>query len=122
MNSEGLFRAKIVHLILSRNPEEALKFLSQHCHVVTPDLRVGMPKGHRKNSGCYIAGKKTIYVSDRDNLYNPYLILHEFYHHLRTTNGKHRGTEKYADKFAREFIEAYKVFPYTSESRSHSEH
>lgn len=122
MDSEGVFRAKIVHLILSRNPEEALKLLSQHCHVVTPDLRVGMPKGHRKNFGCYIAGKKTIHVSDRDNLYNPYLILHEFYHHLRTTDKKHRGTEKHANKFAREYIEAYKVFLYTSESQSHSEH
>jgi hypothetical protein len=39
----------------------------------------------------------------------PFVVLHEFYHHLRTAlDRKHRGTEKYADEFAREFIEAYK--------------
>jgi len=110
MNNEELFRAKVVHLILSKKPEEALKSLSQHYHVMTPKLEVGMPKRHGKHAGCYIARKKTICVSDRNNLYDPYLILHEFYHHLRTINGKHRGTEKYADKFAREYVEAYKRF------------
>lgn len=111
MNSEELFRAKIVHIILSRKPEEALQSLSEHYHVVTPKLRVGMPKGHGKDAGCYVASKKTIYVSDRDNLYNPYLILHEFYHCLRATDGKHKGTEKYADRFAKEYVEAYKKVP-----------
>ena len=107
MKDEDLFRAKIVHLIISREPEEALEFLSQYYHVATPKLRVGIPKGHVKNAGCYVASKKTIYVSDRENLYNPYLILHEFYHHLRTSDGKHKGTEKYADRFAKKFVETY---------------
>ena len=111
MNSEELFRARIVHLILSRKPEEALESLSQYYHVATPKLRVGMPKGHGKNAGCYAAAKKTIYVSDSDNLYNPYLILHEFYHHLRATDGKHKGTEKYANRFAKEHVETYEKVP-----------
>lgn len=108
MDSEALFRAEIVHLILSRKPEEALESLSQHYHVVTPKLRVGMPKGHRKDAGCYAAAKRTIYVSDSDNLYNPHLILHEFYHCLRATDGKHKGTERYADRFAKEYVETYR--------------
>ncbi len=105
-----MFKVKIVHLILSKKTEEAVESLSQHYHVVTPSLKVGMPKGHRKKAGCYIASKKAIRASNRDNLYNPYLILHEFYHHLRTHNMKHRGTERYANKFAEEYVEAYRKF------------
>lgn len=109
MNSEQLFKTKIVHLILSKKPEEALEALSQYYHVMTPELKVGIPKGHRKNVGCYIAKKRTIYVLSLNELYNPYVILHEFYHHLRTYNMKHKGTEKYAERFAKDYIEAYKI-------------
>ena len=108
MNSEQLFKAKIVHLILSKKPEDALKALSQYYNVMTPELKVGMPKGHRKNVGCYIAKKKAIHVSNLNELHNPYVILHEFYHHLRTYNMKHRGTEKHAERFAKDYIEEYK--------------
>jgi len=94
MSGEELFKASIVHLILSKKPEEAFELLSKHYHVRVPKLRIGLPKGNLKNAGCYIAGKRTVYVSHRENLYNPYLLLHEFYHHLRTTCGKHIGTEK----------------------------
>jgi len=109
LNSEQLFKTKIVHLILSKKPEDALKALSHYYKVITPELKVGMPKGHRKNVGCYVSKNKTIYVSNSNNLYNPYLILHEFYHHLRTHDRKHRGTEKYADRFAKDYVEAYKI-------------
>ena len=111
MNDKEIFRAKIVHLIISREPEEALESLSQYYHVATPKLRVGVQKGQGKAAGCYVASKKTIYVSDKENLYNPYLILHEFYHHLRTTGKKHKGTEKYANRFAKEYVETYKNVP-----------
>jgi hypothetical protein len=109
MSDEELFKAKIVYLILSQKPEGALESLGKYYHVEIPRLKVGMPKKHGKNAGCYVSSRKTIFVSDRDNLYNPYLILHEFYHHLRTNGGKHRGTEKNANKFAEEHIEAYKT-------------
>ena len=122
MSGEELFKASIVHLILSKKPEEAFELLSKHYHVRVPKLRIGLPKGNLKNAGCYIAGKRTVYVSHRENLYNPYLLLHEFYHHLRTTCGKHIGTEKYADKFAREYVDAYKRFSKFIRIRSRSEH
>jgi hypothetical protein len=38
------------------------------------------------------------------------VILHEFYHHLRMHGRKHLGTEKHADRFARDFIEVYQTF------------
>ena len=107
MNSNQLFKTKIVHLILSRTPVDALKALSQCYNVITPELKVGMSKGHRKKVGCYVAKKGTIYVSSLNELHNHYVILHEFYHHLRTHNMKHKGTEKYAERFAKDYIEAY---------------
>lgn len=107
MNSEQLFKAKVVALILSKEPEEALELLSGFYKIETPELKVGMPKRHGKNPACYTAKDRTIHVANRENLYNPFLILHEFYHHLRTHMEEHEGTEGYADKFARDFIEAY---------------
>jgi hypothetical protein len=68
-----------------------------------------MPKRYSRKLACYVANKRTIYVSDREVLCNPRVILHEFYHHLRTAaDAKHKGTEKYANNFAKEFVEAYK--------------
>jgi hypothetical protein len=39
--------------------------------------------------------------------YNPFVVLHEFYHHLRARSGPHRGTERHANAFARRFIDSY---------------
>ena len=100
-------KAFVVALILGGRPEEALKVLSDYFKVETPRVEVGMPKRHTGMAGCYLASKATIYVAGRERLFDPRIILHEFYHHLRTTGGKHRGTEKHADNFVREFIAAY---------------
>jgi len=100
-------KASVVALILEGRPEEALKTLSDYFKIETPRIEVGMPKRHTGRAGCYLASKATIYVSDRERLFDPRIILHEFYHHLRTKGGKHRGTEKHANKFVRGFIAAY---------------
>jgi hypothetical protein len=34
-------------------------------------------------------------------------VLHEFYHHVRTREGVHRGSEKRANMYAKSFIDAY---------------
>jgi len=34
-------------------------------------------------------------------------VLHEFYHHIRTSGGIHRGSEKHANMYAKSFIESY---------------
>jgi len=110
LNSDWLFKAKIVQLILVRQVEEALSMLSRHYSVETPRLMVGMPKGHHGKVGCYVPKTKTIHVANQEKIVDPFVALHEFYHHLRTVGGKHKGTEKKADKFAQEFIEAYRKF------------
>jgi len=106
--TDTLFKAKIVYLILSQDTEEALELLSRHYEVAVPKLKVGMPKRYSKNLACYVAKSRTIHVVQRDVLWNPHIILHEFYHHLRREIDAHGGIEKYAEKFAKNFIAAYK--------------
>ena len=104
-----MFKVKIVHMILNKKTDDALKALSDFYRVDAPRLKVGLPKKYSKNVGCYVSKTKTIHVSSGEKLEDPFVILHEFYHHLRMQDGKHRGTEKYANKFAMDFIEAFKT-------------
>lgn len=105
------FKPLVVWLILNGKTEEALTLLAKNYKVDPPKLRVGLPKGRKaKAFGCYTPKNETISVLNSEVLGNPFVILHEFYHHLRTSVDKtHKGTEKNADRFAVEFIEAYKV-------------
>lgn len=103
------FKAKVVHLILSNDTEEALQLLSQRYEVAQPHLRVGMPKRHSKKMACYIAKKRTIHVSCKEGLRNPHVILHEFYHHLRNLTDAQRGVEKYAERFAKDYLQAHRI-------------
>ena len=99
------FQARIVRTIrVERNPEAAIEKLSDHYRVEKPNLRVGLPKGEKRALGCYVRRDKTIYISSQQYLYNPYVIIHEFYHHLRNVSGKHRGTERHAEQFALKFL------------------
>lgn len=102
-----LWRAKIVHAILNGRPEEALEDLSKTYGVTVPKVKIGRVKGFGSALGCYVAKEKTIYISSREHMFDPYVILHEFYHHLRNVGGKQRGVEKYADGFARDFVSSY---------------
>jgi hypothetical protein len=102
---EANFQGKIVHLIaIERNPEAALDALCSHYHVERPALRVGLPKGEKKALGCYSHRERTIYMSSEEYLFDPYVLIHEFYHHLRHVGGKHRGTERHARDFALSFL------------------
>jgi len=104
------FKAKIVWLIANGQTEKALERLAEHYGVEAPKLRVGLPKRHKKAFGCYIARSNTITVLNSDVLKDPFIILHEFYHCIRTgLDVKHRGSERYANDFAMGFIEAYKA-------------
>jgi predicted aspartyl protease len=107
---EQNFKALIVYLILNGETEKALEMLAKHYSVDVPKIKVGLPKKHKKKTlGCYNAKNKTISVLNSDALKEPFIITHEFYHHLRTAvDKKHKGTEKKANEFAREFIDAYK--------------
>ena len=108
---DGRFKAGIVHLILTHDAEKALVSLAERYNVDTPSLKVGIPRGHVTVAGCYVLEKETIYVANSDGLTDSFLILHEFYHHLRSVSGRHLGTERYADRFAREYIDEYRRQP-----------
>ena len=102
---EANFQGKIVHLIaIERKPEEALDALCAHYRVERPTLRIGLPKGEKKALGCYVHRERTIYMSSEEYLFDPYVLIHEFYHHLRHVGGKHRGTERHARGFALSFL------------------
>ena len=106
------FKPYVVWLILNGKPEEALDLLAKNYKVKVPKLKVGLPKGHKITAfGCYTNKNETISVLNSEVIVNPFVILHEFYHHLRSkaVDRMHKGTEKNADKFAMEFIEAYKA-------------
>jgi hypothetical protein len=107
-NTDLIFRAKVVYLILSKDTEDALEMLSSHYGVVKPKLMVGMPKRYSKNPACYVPKNRTIHVSRREILWNPHYILHEFYHHLRRETDAYGGIEKYADNFAKNYLDAYR--------------
>jgi len=99
-------KASIVQLILSGSGERAVELLSKEFGVRPPKLVVGLPKGRSKSLGCYVARNETIYVRDRRALFDPYVVLHEMYHHLRTHVKEHRGSERKAHQFALDFLAA----------------
>jgi hypothetical protein len=107
LTDEDLFKARVVQLILKKEATAALEALSEYYRVSVPGLRVGMPKRSGCKTGCYVSGTKMIHVASMERLHDPFVILHEFYHHLRTHGGKHRGTEKHANRFAQEYIMAF---------------
>ncbi len=97
--------AKVVELITDGKAELAIRLLSEHYEVPEPELRVGTVKRHRGVVACYVEKEKRIYLSKSDYFTNAYVILHEFYHHLRASGpGKRRQVEKRADLFALTFI------------------
>ena len=104
-STDTAFQQSIVQLIaVAKRPEEALDLLSEYYGVERPRLRMGLPSGEKRALGCYVHRDKTIYISSQEYLYDPYVLIHEFYHHLRHVGGKHRGTEKHARDFALAFL------------------
>jgi hypothetical protein len=98
-------RTRVVGLIADGKPEQAMRLLSQYYGISEPDLRVGTVRRHRRVVACYVEKERRIYLSKSDFLTSPYVILHEFYHHLRASNpDKRRQVEKRADLFASTFI------------------
>ncbi len=106
---DSLTQARIVHMILGKKTEEALRILSNFYHLDPPEIRVGTVKGKRRTAyAVYVSKEQRIYAMNSDILCNPFVILHEFYHHLRSRSGAHRGTERHADLYARGFIDSYR--------------
>jgi hypothetical protein len=105
---DDLTKTKIVHMILNKRTEEALQNLSKFYNTAPPEIVVGTVKGKRKTVyAVYVQNESKIYAINSDVFYNPFVILHEFYHHIRTKGGIHRGSEKNANRYAKSFIDAY---------------
>jgi hypothetical protein len=100
--------ARIVQKILNKDTEQALSDLSKMCKICPPEIVVGTIKGKRKTVyAVYVQNENRIYAMNSEIFYNPFVILHEFYHHLRSRGGVHRGSEKNANLYAKRFIDAY---------------
>jgi hypothetical protein len=98
-----------VATILDSKTEEAIKALCEFYRVEVPKLGIGVVPGRSKGVlAVYSADRKEILAVSQEYLYDPFVMLHEFYHHLRWFAGKHRGTEKNADRFALDYIAAYR--------------
>lgn len=105
---DDLAKAKVVQMIIDKKTEEALHSLSTHYKVNPPQIVVGTIKGKRRTVyAVYVQRERKIYCINSDIFYNPFIVIHEFYHHIRTTGGIHKGSEKYANSYAKGFIESY---------------
>src|ERR671939_2171507 len=113
-----LTKAKIVYMVLNKRTEEALEYLSDLYNTITPEIVVGTVQGKRKTVyAVYVQKESKIYAINSDTFYNPFVVLHEFYHHIRTKAGVHRGSEKNANTYAKSFIDSYnKVIKQITES------
>ncbi|HLI46269.1 MAG TPA: hypothetical protein VKU94_03665 [Geobacterales bacterium] len=97
-------KKEIVEMILNGKTEEALRLLSEYYGIESPNLKVGLPRGKNYVLACYVPKKNTIYFKKGEYMRNPFIVLHEFYHAIRFSMGKHRGNEKLADEFAINFL------------------
>jgi len=105
---DDLTKAKIVQMILDKKTETALEKLSEFYHVESPKIVVGTIKGKRRTVyDVYVSSQKMIYALNSDVFYNPFIILHEYYHHIRSKLGVHRGSERHANTFAKDFVDSY---------------
>jgi len=105
---EPKFKAAIVSLILTKDTEKAVNLVSRKFKVRTPSLQIGHTKGKKLALAVYSVSSNSIAFADQDHFFNPFVVLHEMYHAIRSTSGHHRGTEKNADKFALDYIEQYR--------------
>jgi hypothetical protein len=108
MTSDSAFKILAVHSILSKDTEKAAELVCKRYNVKAPSLRIGgVPKGHKRALAVYSVASNSIAFRDQDQFFDPFVVLHELYHCIRSKTGAHRGTEKNADRFALSFIEEY---------------
>ncbi|MGH2638511.1 MAG: hypothetical protein ACRDF4_04415 [Rhabdochlamydiaceae bacterium] len=105
---ERNFKAMIVQLILSKDTERAVELVSEKFKVRTPRLGIGPTKGKKIALAVYSVSANSILFKDQDQFFDPFVVLHEMYHCIRSRSGSHRGTEKNADRFALDYIEEYR--------------
>ncbi len=105
---DDLTKAKIVQMILDGKTEAALTKLSEFYLVDIPKITVGTVKKKRRTVyAVYVPAERKIYALNSDVFRNPFVIIHEYYHHIRSKLGVHKGSEKHANLYAQEFINSY---------------
>ena len=105
---DDVIKAKIVQMILDGAAESALEKLSGIYRVDTPKIAVGTIKRKRRTVyAVYVPAEKKIYALNSDIFRNPFVILHEYYHHIRSKFGVHKGSERHANMYAQEFVDSY---------------
>ncbi|HYL65492.1 MAG TPA: hypothetical protein VET47_00040 [Candidatus Limnocylindrales bacterium] len=105
---DDLAKANIVQMILDGRTEIALEKLSEFYRVETPKISVGTIKGKRRTVyAVYVVAEKKIYALNSEIFCNPFVILHEYYHHIRSKLGVHRGSERNANMYSQGFIDSY---------------
>ena len=102
------FKSEIVRLILSKETEKAVSLVSKKFKVRPPRLGIGPTKGKKVALAVYSVNSNAILFSNQDSFFDPFVVLHEMYHCIRSKSGSHKGTEKKADEFANDYIDAYK--------------
>jgi hypothetical protein len=108
---DDLTKAKIVRMILDKKTEKALEQLSEFYRLSTPQIVVGTIKRKRRTVyAVYVPAEQKIYALNSDIFYNPFVILHEYYHHMRSKLGVHRGSERHANAYAKSFIDSYRKY------------
>ena len=116
--TEEVLKVRVVAAILDSRPEAAIDMLCERYHLAKPRLAVGVVEGRTKGvAAVYSIRRREILAAKREFLYDPFVIIHEFYHHLRSKSGRHKGTEKDADRFALDFIDAYERFAIRERAR-----
>ncbi|MHB1867872.1 MAG: hypothetical protein ACYCPP_02905 [Nitrososphaerales archaeon] len=104
---DSRFKANVVQLILSKDTEKAVELVSKRFKARVPTLGIGPTKGKKVALAVYSVSANSILFSDQEHFFDPFVVLHEMYHCIRSRSGSHKGTEKNADKFALDFIVEY---------------
>ncbi len=106
---ELVLRAKAVYLIINGDLDRALEELSDFYRIRKPKVKVGLPKGNKRALGCYDRSRKLICLRSSREFKDPFVVLHEFYHHLRSERGEFSGSEKNANLYALNSIIYFKL-------------
>ena len=104
---DSRFKATVVQLILSKDTEKAVELVSKRFKARVPSLGIGPTKGKKVALAVYSVSANSILFSDQEHFFDPFVVLHEMYHCIRSRSGSHKGTEKNADKFALDFISEF---------------
>ena len=104
---DSQFKAAVVQLILSKDTEKAVELVSKRFKARVPSLGIGPTKGKKVALAVYSVSANSILFSDQEHFFDPFVVLHEMYHCIRSRSGSHKGTERNADKFALDFITEY---------------